>query len=440
MNCMEMKTIKWPGERQSLVDFISSRRRGIPPQVIETVSRIIAEVREDGDRALFTYTEKFDGIKLTPHTVEVSEEEIEEAYKKQSRTFKNALKTAAERIRSYHSRYLAQSNFYTDEHGNLLGRLVVPVDRAGIYVPGGRAAYPSTALMAVIPARVAGVKEVIVCIPPLKNGKVNEKTLAALYVARPDRVFRVGGAQAIAAMAYGTETIPAVDVIAGPGNIFVAAAKKLVYGDVGIDMVAGPSEVAVIADKTADPGWVAYDLMAQAEHDPNASTFLIALSADIHQNIIAQLKKLVPKSERAHIIREALSSNGWCILVNSIDEAVEVANLIAPEHLELEVDSPLDLLSRIRAAGAVFLGPLTAESFGDYILGPNHTLPTQATARFSSPLSANTFMKEISVAGITPNGVIELYPHLKEIARAEGLHEHNRAAQARYRQLKKKRE
>lgn len=438
MDCMELKTIKWPEEKQVLIDFISSRRKGIPPQVLETVSQIIAEVREKGDAALFHYTEKFDGVKLNAANIEVTPEEIEQAYRKQTRNFRRALSIAADRIRSYHSRYLAQSNFYTDDYGNLLGRLVVPVERAGVYVPGGRAAYPSTALMTVVPAKVAGVKEVVVCIPPLKNGKVNEKTLAALYVAQPDRVFRIGGAQAIAALAYGTETIPAVDVIAGPGNIFVAAAKKLVYGDVGIDMIAGPSEVAIIVGEDVNPEWIAYDLMAQAEHDPNASAFLIALSQRTLKKIIERLKKLVPKSERSHIVREALSNNGWCILVDSIEAAIEVANTIAPEHLELEVENPLDLLSKIKAAGAVFLGSLTAESFGDYLLGPNHTLPTQATARFSSPLSAHTFMKEISVASMTQQGVLALYPHLKEIARAEGLHEHHNAARARYRQLKKK--
>lgn len=436
---LKLNFFHYPQDIEKVKKFLENRRRELPQDVVEKTAKIIRDVRTKGDKALFYYTKKFDGFNLDKATLEVTEEELKEAFKNSEPAFIKALEIARERIFSFHDRFLQKTCLYEDELGCLLGQIVRPVERAGIYVPGGRANYPSSVLMNVIPAQVAGVKEIYVCVPPDKNGKISSSVLAALYLLKPNKVFRVGGAQAIAAMAYGTETIPKVDVISGPGNIYVAAAKKIVFGDVGIDMIAGPSEVAIVADENANPSWIARDLMAQAEHDPQASAFLISTSEKLLSAVEKELQKLVFQSQRAEIIKESLTKNGSFFLVNSIEDAFELVNLIAPEHLELEIENPLSLLNQVKTAGAVFLGNETAESFGDYILGPNHTLPTQGTARFSSPLSANNFVKVINVAMASPKAILELYPHLKEIAESEGLFEHEKAAYERFvaRQQKK---
>lgn len=425
-------------QKEEVEFFLRSRKKSFPEDVLESARKIVEEVKKYGDRALFNFTKQFDGFELSHKNLEVSREEIEEGFKRAGRKLTRALKTAAQRIRSFHEKFLLKTAIYEDELGCLLGQLVRPVERAGIYVPGGRANYPSTVLMNVIPAQVAGVKEIYVCVPPDREGRISTATLAALYIVNPTRVFRIGGAQAIAAMAYGTESVPAVDVIAGPGNIYVAAAKKLVFGDVGVDMIAGPSEVAIIADTSAEPKFLARDLMAQAEHDSYASSFLLTPSKNLIEEVLKELQRLVSDSKRKETISESLKNNGAFFLVEDLEAAVELANAIAPEHLELEVEDPFELLAKVRSAGAVFLGKNTAESFGDYILGPNHTLPTQTTARFSSPLSANTFVKTLNVAMASQKAVGKLYPYLKEIALSEGLFEHERSAYERFKKLKQR--
>jgi histidinol dehydrogenase len=397
----------------------------------------VENVRQKGNSALLEYTKKFDGINLRKEDITVKPEEIQEALDSLDRNLLDSLKTAYDRIYEFHTYSLPKTFLYEDKLGNILGEVVKPVRRAGLYIPGGKASYPSTVLMTAVPAKAAGVAEIYMCIPPQKNGKINPATLAAASLVNPTAIFKVGGAQAIAAMAFGTETIPAVDVIAGPGNIFVACAKKEVYGICGIDMIAGPSEVAIIADDTSNPRWTAYDLMAQAEHDPNASAFLISTSQEFIEKVITELKELVPASERSHIIRESLENNCLFIYANNVEEAFEAANLIAPEHLEIKIENAHEYLHMVESAGAVFLGSLTAESFGDYILGPNHTLPTQATARFASPLSAKTFLKTTNVCMISKRGVLDLYPHLERIAKSEGLPEHLHSARERFRDIKK---
>lgn len=435
--CIETNVINYEDKEDSekLHQFLQSRQLGIPEAILKAVEKIIKDVREIGDEALFNYTRKFDGIKIDSRTIEVPQREIISAYMKQSAPFKEALGVASERIYAFHERFLPDSEIYEDEFGNTLGKVAIPVERAGCYIPGGRAAYPSTVLMTVIPAKVAGVKEIFVCVPSQKNGRVNEKTLAAMAVAKPDRVFKIGGAQAIAAMAYGTQTIPKVDVIVGPGNIFVAGAKKLVNGDVKIDIIAGPSEVAIIADRFANSEWIAYDIMAQLEHDPNACSFLISNSTKLIDAVLEALQKIIPKSNRSNIIKEAVSTNGWFIKVKSLKQAVNLTNRIAPEHLELSIKNPSTLLPKIKTAGAIFLGYLSAESFGDYILGPNHTLPTQGTARFSSPLSSTIFFKEMTVSGVSKEGIINLSSYVKTMANAEGFQAHADSVNVRYRDI-----
>lgn len=435
---LTIRKFRYPQDGQKISEFLENRKQPFPKEVLESVEEIIKEVREKGDRALFDYTKKFDGFDLNDSNLEITEDEMKEAFKRTERSLVRALKEAALRIERFHEKFKLNTVLYVNEDGCLLGQLVTPVKRAGIYVPGGQANYPSTVLMNLIPAKVAGVKEIFVCVPPDSKGRVSDATLSALYLMQPTKVFRVGGAQAIAALAFGTESVPKVDVIAGPGNIYVAAAKKMVFGEVGIDMIAGPSEVAIVADETANPLWIARDMMAQSEHDANASSFLITNSERIAREVESLLNELVPVSQRAETISRSLSENSAMFLVPDTAKAIELANAIAPEHLEIETEDPVRLLSEVHSAGAVFLGSYTAESFGDYLLGPNHTLPTQGTARFSSPLSANTFLKVTNVAMASADSVLRLYPHLHLIARAEGLHEHDRSAEERFRELKRK--
>jgi histidinol dehydrogenase len=404
----------------------------VPADVARAVEGIVAAVRERGDKALLEYTARFD--KFSPPSaaaLAITAAELEAARREVEPAVQGALAYAAERIERYHAATLPRSWRMTDEHGSVLGQEVRPLDRVGIYIPGGRAAYPSTVLMTAVPARVAGVKEIVLVTPPGPDGRVPPAVLAAARVAGVTEGWRIGGAQAVAALAYGTDTIRRVDKIVGPGNVYVALAKTRVFGDVGIDMVAGPSEVVVVADGAADPDWIAADLLAQAEHDPMARALLITDAADLLPRVEAAVNAQLERLPRRAIAAEALAANGAFVLVASLDAAVDVANRLAPEHLELMVAVPAALLPRVRHAGAVFLGAHTPEVVGDYVAGPNHVLPTAGTARFASPLGTEDFVKRSSVIEYSPSGLAAALPHLGALARIEGLSGHGRAAELR---------
>ena len=393
------------------------------------VAPIIADVRTRGDRALRDYTRKFDGVEITD--VEVPRTEIDAAYSAMDKAFIEVLEKAAANIRSYHSRQKRESFVISEQEGVVLGQKVVPVAVAGIYVPGGTAAYPSTVLMDTIPAKIAGVGQVVMVTPPGRDGKVSQAVLAAARVAGVDRVFRVGGAQAVAALAYGTESVPKADKIVGPGNIFVAEAKKQVSGVVSIDMIAGPSEILIIADSKSDPRVVAADMLSQAEHDRNASAVLVTDSRELAPKVAQELEKQLAVLPREEIARASIETNGKIIIASSIEQAIEVSDRIAPEHLELCVDNPFDYLDRIRNAGSVFLGRNCPEALGDYLAGPNHTLPTSGTARFSSPLSVDDFIKKYQFTYYTRDALSAVAPDIALFARREGLEAHARSALAR---------
>jgi histidinol dehydrogenase len=394
---------------------------------------IIADVRKNGDKAVIEYTNRFDRRDIErPEELELSMEMLESAWRKLPVDQAQALQTAANRVRSYAEHQTMQSWQYTESDGTVLGQKVTPLDRVGLYVPGGKAAYPSSVLMNAIPAKVAGVKQLIMVVPA-PQGEINELVLAAAFLAGVDRVFAIGGAQAIAALAYGTATIPAVAKIVGPGNIYVATAKKLVYGQVGIDMIAGPSEILIICDGKTNPDWIAMDLFSQAEHDENAQAILISDDADYLDAVEQSINKLLQEMERADIIRTSLAKRGAFIKVDNLDQAADVANIIAPEHLELSVEMPEALSEKIRHAGAIFMGRYTAEALGDYCAGPNHVLPTSSTARFSSPLGVYDFQKRSSVINCTQAGADTLGKTASILARGESLTAHARSAEYRIR-------
>ena len=397
--------------------------------VSSVVSSIIKDVQEKGDEALREYTKKLDGADI--FEIEVSKEEIKAAADSMDIEFMRVLEKAASNIRKYHSKQVRNSFVMTEENGIVLGQKIVPVSVAGIYVPGGTAAYPSTVLMDTIPAKIAGCGSVIMVSPPGKDGKLNPAVLAAAYVAGVDRVFRVGGAQAIAALAYGTETIPRSDKIVGPGNIYVAEAKKQVSGVVSIDMIAGPSEILIIADGTSNAKVVASDMLSQAEHDKNASAVLITDSESLAEEVRAELEVQIPLLPRYEIARASIDTNGKIIVVDSIEKAIEVSDRIAPEHLEVCVDNPFDYLDKIHNAGSVFLGRNCPEALGDYIAGPNHTLPTSGTARFSSPLSVDDFVKKYQFSYYTQSALASVADDVALFARREGLEAHARSALVR---------
>jgi histidinol dehydrogenase len=370
--------------------------------IFDTVHKILHSVRLKGDQALLEYSEKFDGLTVdTASELELSPERLEKAYQSLSDVERNALDSAAERIRSYAEHQKLESWQYTEADGTVLGQQVTPLDRVGLYVPGGKATYPSSVLMNAVPAKVAGVEELIMVVPT-PQGVINELVLAAAYISRVDRVFTVGGAQAIAALAYGTETIPAVDKIVGPGNIYVATAKRLVFGTVGIDMIAGPSEILVICDGKTDPDWIAMDLFSQAEHDENAQAILVSTDAVFLDQVQASIERQIKEMPRQDIIRASLTARGALIHAADMGDAIKIANYIAPEHLELSVDDASTVAKSIRHAGAIFMGRYTAEALGDYCAGPNHVLPTSRTARFSSPLGVYDFQKRSSLIGCSP--------------------------------------
>ena len=397
--------------------------------VADIVAGIIANVRENGDAALLAYTEKFDKARLT--ALAVTKEEREEALAAVEPQFLEILKKAAANIRRFHERQVRNSFILNEENGVVVGQKIIPIDRAGLYVPGGTAAYPSTVLMDAIPAKIAGCREVVMVTPPQANGKVNPVILAAAEVAGIDRIFKVGGAQAIAALAYGTESVPRVDKIVGPGNAFVAEAKKQVFGTVSIDMIAGPSEILVVADRTANPAFVAADLLSQAEHDKLASAVLITNSEALAFAVTLELEKQIPLLPRAEIARASIDKNGKIIVVDSLSVAIDVANELAPEHLELAVDNPFDYLDGIRHAGSIFMGKYCPEALGDYFAGPNHTLPTSGTARFSNPLSVDDFIKKTQYTYYTKEAFSRVARDVAFFAEREGLGAHARSATIR---------
>lgn len=398
--------------------------------VEEIVADVIYNVRKNGDKAVLDYTERFDGAKLS--SIEVSKEEIEEAYNSVEPEFIRILNLAKKNITEFHSNQKRDGFKIIKPNGVVMGQKVTAVERAGLYVPGGTAAYPSTVLMDSIPAKIAGVKEVVITTPPDKNGKINPVILAAAKIAGVDKIFKVGGAQAIAALAYGTESIPKVDKIVGPGNAFVAEAKKQVFGTVSIDMIAGPSEIMVIADSTCDPKIVASDLLSQAEHDKMASAVLVTDSRELADAVSKQLEIQIDKLPRKDIARASIDDNGKIIIVDGIEQAISVANEIAPEHLELCVDNPFDYLDKIENAGSVFMGKYCPEALGDYLAGANHTLPTSGTARFSSPLSVDDFVKKTQFTFFTENALKEVAEDVYYFAEKEGLKAHALSATVRF--------
>jgi histidinol dehydrogenase len=401
------------------------------PEIARRVAEIVAAVREKGDAALLDFTQRFDRVTLTAPELAVRPEEYAAAERAVGEATLRSLRYAAGRIERFHRECAPRSWRVKDDNGSRLGQEVRPLDRVAVYVPGGRAAYPSTVLMTVVPAVVAGVREIVLVSPPSADRSLNAAVLAAARIAGVTEAYRVGGAQAIAALAYGTGTIRRVDKIVGPGNIYVALAKAQVFGDVGIDMVAGPSEVLVVADDTADAGFVAADLLAQAEHDPMARAVLLTPSRALRDAVAAELGRQLAALPRRDIAGAALASHGALVLTASLEEAVDLANGLAPEHLELQVADPEGLLGRVRHAGAVFLGRHTPEVVGDYVAGPNHVLPTGGTARFSSALSTEDFVTRLSVIEYSAEGLAEAGPHIGELSRVEGLDGHGAAAAIR---------
>ena len=398
--------------------------------VSDIVTGIIENVKTNGDKALFEYCEKFDKATLT--SLEVTEEEIEEAFNAVEPEFLRILRTAEENIRNFHSKQVRNSFIINEKNGVVTGQKITAIEKVGLYVPGGTAAYPSTVLMDSVPAKIAGCKEICIVTPPSKDGKVNPVILAAAKIAGVDRIFKVGGAQAVAALAYGTETVPKVDKIVGPGNAFVAEAKRQVFGMVSIDMIAGPSEILVLADGKSNPDFVAADLLSQAEHDKNASAVLVTDSMELAEKVSASLEKQIPLLERAEIARVSIDNNGKIIVADNIIAGIEIANEIAPEHLELCLDNPFDYLDSVKHAGSIFMGRYCPEALGDYYAGPNHTLPTSGTARFSSALGVDDFVKKSQFTYYTENALKEVYKDVAFFANKEGLTAHGKSATIRF--------
>lgn len=413
------------------LDKLLAWEEGSNADVQSTVKDIIQDIRTRGDEALVAYTEKFDHRSLTSaKDLIIEADDIKAALERISAQERDALEQAAARICAYHEHQVQQSWQYEDEHGTVLGQKITPLDRVGLYAPGGKAAYPSSVLMAAIPAKVAGVQE-LVLVTPTPQGNANDIVLAAAAVAGVDRVYTIGGAQAVAALAYGTESIPKVDKIVGPGNIYVATAKREVFGVVDIDMIAGPSEILVICDGKTDPDWIAMDLFSQAEHDEQAQSILLTPDENFIQAVLKSIEKLLPGMQRKEIISTSLKNRGALIKVASLDEAIDLANRIAPEHLELSMENAESYIEKIRHAGAIFVGRYTSESLGDYCAGPNHVLPTSGTARFSSPLGVYDYVKRSSIIQVSEQGATELGRLASVLARGENLEAHARAAELR---------
>lgn len=397
--------------------------------VEDIVSDIIDNVRNNGDKALKEYSLKFDKAEI--ENLEVTKEEIDEAYNSEDKAFIATLEKARDNIHHFHSHQVRNNFIINDKDGVILGQKITPIEKVGLYVPGGTASYPSSVLMNAVPAKIAGVKEIVMVTPPDKSGNIPAPILAAAKVAGVDRIFKTGGAQAVAALAFGTESMPKVDKVVGPGNVFVATAKRMLYGIVDIDMIAGPSEILVLADGTCNPEYVAADLLSQAEHDKLASAVLITDSAELAQKVSDELEKQIPELPRCEIARTSIDTNGKIIIAENMKQAVMISNEIAPEHLEVCVDNPFELLNLITNAGSIFLGKNVPESLGDYLAGPNHTLPTSGTARFSSPLSVDDFIKKSSFIYFSEDALNEVGEDVVRFANKEGLHAHGRAVSKR---------
>ncbi len=417
-------------EINQLIARLKSRNSEQLQDVTEAVRNILQEVRLAGDKAVLSFTQMFDGVEM--NSIEVSREQLQNALNEIDHELLSSIRKAEENIRSFHEKQKENSWFTTDKDGVLLGQKVTPLQRVGVYVPGGTAPLPSSVLMNVIPAKVAGVEEIILCTPPGKDGLPNPVILACAAIAGADRVFAVGGAQAVAAMAYGTETIPQVDKITGPGNIYVATAKKMVYGLCDIDMIAGPSEILVIADDSARPEYVAADLLSQAEHDPLASSVLLSTSDKLIEQVLIEIDRQMEALSRKEIIKQSLKNCGAVVRVESIAQAVEISNRIAPEHLELYIANPLQVLGSVRNAGAIFLGEYAPEPLGDYMAGPNHILPTNGTARFSSPLQVSDFVKKSSVISYSREALQGIWKDAVRFAESEGLGAHANSIRIRF--------
>ncbi len=414
-----------------LLNSVLKGRTAYQAEIASRVASIMEEVRESGDDALCGFTRRFDRANLTPEQLRVTSEEIDQAYGEVDQEVLASLKLARQRIEAYHQRQLNRSWFKPETDGTLLGQLITPLDRVGIYVPGGTASSPSSVLMNAVPAKVAGVPRVAMVTPPMADGKINPYTLVAAREAGVDEIYKVGGAQAIAALAYGTETIAPVDKITGPGNIFVTLAKRMVYGQVGIDMLAGPSEVLVVADESANPEYAAADMLSQAEHDTLASAILLTHDRALAESVRRELERQVALLPRQKLAREALVNHSAIVITQNIEQSLELANLFAPEHLELLVQEPFKWLGRIRHAGAIFLGAYSPEPVGDYLAGPNHVLPTGGTARFYSPLNVDTFMKKSSIISFSRESLRSLGPDIIRLAEVEGLQAHANAIKVR---------
>ena len=418
--------------KKNLLEDLLKRSPNNYGQYEASVKEILDKVKEEKDAAVFAYTAKFDGAELTADTIEVTDAEIEEAYAQVDDTLLTVIRKAKDNIESYHAKQRQNSWFDSKPDGTILGQKITPLHRVGVYVPGGKAVYPSSVLMNVMPAKVAGVDEIIMVTPPGKNGKVSPNTLVAAKEAGVDKIYKVGGAQAIAALAYGTESIPKVDKIVGPGNIYVALAKKAVYGHVSIDSIAGPSEILVVADETANPRYVAADLLSQAEHDELASAILVTTSEKLAHEVSDQVDSFLKELSRAEIISKSLDNYGYILLADTMEDVIDVANEIASEHLEIQTKNPFEVMTKIRNAGAIFIGEYASEPLGDYFAGPNHILPTNGTAKFFSPLSVDDFIKKSSIISYSREALQKVHKDIESFAKAEQLTAHANSIHVRF--------
>ncbi len=418
--------------KKNLLEDLLKRSPNNYGEYEDTVADIVKQVKEEGDKALFAFTSKFDRCDLNKDNVTVTRAEIDEAYEKLDKEFVKVMKRSAANIRAFHEKQLRNSWIDTKADGSILGQRITALEKAGVYVPGGKAAYPSSVLMNIIPAKVAGVEKIIMTTPPDSEGKINPGTLVAADIAGADVIYKAGGAQAVAAMAFGTESIPKVDKITGPGNIFVALAKKAVYGYVSIDSIAGPSEILVLADETANPRFVAADLLSQAEHDELASAILITTSSKLAKEVSEQTAQFAKELSRSDIINKSLENYGYILVTSSMEEAIEAANEIASEHLEILTQNPYETMTKIKNAGAVFLGEYSSEPLGDYFAGPNHVLPTNGTARFFSPLNVDDFLKKTSIISYSRDALLKVHEDIELFARNEGLTAHENSIKVRF--------
>lgn len=418
--------------KENLLEDLLKRSPNNYGQYEQGVQEILAHVKEEKDQAVFAYTKKFDYADITADNIKVTEEEIEEAYKEVDPKLVEIIRKALLNIRTYHEKQRQYSWFDSKPDGTILGQKVTPLHRVGVYVPGGKAVYPSSVLMNIVPAKVAGVDEIVMVTPPGKDGKVTPNTLVAAHEAGADVIYKVGGAQAIAALAYGTESIPKVDKIVGPGNIYVALAKKAVYGYVSIDAIAGPSEILVIADETANPRFVAADLLSQAEHDELASAILVTTSEELARKVSDEVDGFLKELSRSEIIRKSLDNYGYILVADTMDNVIDIANEIASEHLEIQTKNPYDVMTKVRNAGAIFIGEYASEPLGDYFAGPNHVLPTNGTAKFFSPLSVDDFIKKSSIIGYSEEALRDIHKDIEAFAEAEQLTAHANSIKVRF--------